>query len=225
MHTRLLVFSLVFFSIQSFSQPFRWNDVSLIMQGAGYHSTILNPQYYTEEIDGVTPTLRFSGGVGLMYNYTENWAVSLTTDYQRKGQRFERYMRGETVARDYKIDYLDVNLMGKYFTDRYVFGFGGYAGFLVREELRFKHDVMLGTQNFFNANRYKDLDYGLQAEVGVLLDLDYRTKATLSLFAMYGLTDINNERFQFDLLGEEYNSARNLIVGLRFTVYIITQPF
>jgi hypothetical protein len=226
MRKSLFSLTIIFLGFVSMAQPFRWNDVSLIMQGSAYNSTLLNPQHFNEVIDANRITPRFSGGVGIMYSFSENWGLSTGIDYQRKGSRFSQFMRGNEVTRDYKIDYLDFNLMLRHFTlNGFMFGLGGYAGLLLREELHFKHDVEWGVTTLINSNRFNDLDYGAQFELGYLLDLDYRTKATLSLFAQYGFTDLNAARFQVNNFDNVYNPARNFIAGIRFTVYVITQPY
>ncbi|MFO7145242.1 hypothetical protein B9T16_29340 [Arthrospira sp. PCC 8006] len=226
MRKSLFAITFIFLGFISIAQPFRWNDVSIIMQGSAYNSMLRNPQHFNEVIDVNQITPRFSGGLGLMYSFSDDWGISTGVDYQRRGARFSQFLRGNDVTRDYKIDYLDINLMLRRFTTKgFMIGVGGYAGILVREELRFKHDVVWGSTTVMNGNRYNDLDYGVQLELGYLLDLDYRTKATVSLFAQYGLTDVNAPRFQVNNFDDVYNPAQNFIAGIRFTVYVITQPY
>lgn len=221
---RILI--VVLFLAAAISQAqFRWNDVSLYYQAGIYNASILNPNQYSEEIDLRIPTIRGSGGLGVMYNFNDRFAFSFGADYERKGQQFEGFGRGEVITRDYILDYLSGNLMFRYFGKHFNVGVGGYYSYLFSETIRFKNDIEHGTIRFKNDDFFYNDDAGLILELGWIFDLDYRTKANVSLFGSYGLLDINRSRYQFNRFGDEYHAAQNLVVGIRATIFIITQPY
>lgn len=221
---RILVVLLFLIAVASQAQ-FRWNDVSFYYQAGIYNSSILNPNYHTEEIDLQIPTVRGTGGLGLMYNFNDRFAFSFGADYERKGQQFADYRRGNEVTRDYILDYISGNLMLRYFGKHFNVAVGGYYSYLFSETLRFKNDIEHGTVRFQNDDFFYNDDTGLLLELGWMFDLDYRTKANISLFASYGLLDINRSRYQMNNFGEEYKASQNVLLGLRATIFIISQPY
>ncbi|MCC5918748.1 MAG: outer membrane beta-barrel protein [Cryomorphaceae bacterium] len=207
-------------------QTFRWNDVSIYYQGSAHYSRIFNPNFYeTEELDVNHRNIRFGGGLGLMYSFSDRFSLSLGADYDRKGAKFREYRRGGYVRRDYTLDYVSVNLMGRYFIRDFNISVGGYYSRLVYEALDFYDDVRIGNEKLRNPGRYLDDDAGIIAEVGYLFDLDYRTKANVALFASYGMLEINRGRYQVNHFQDSYNQSTNFVAGLRVTIFIITQPY
>ncbi len=219
----LIVF--LFLIVAVTQAQFRWNDVSFYYQASIHNSSLLNPNYYNEELDLRIPTIRGSGGLGLMYNFNDRLALSFGADYERKGQQFEGFGRGEEITRDYILDYVSGNVMLRYFGKHFNVGVGGYYSYLISETLHFKNDVEYGTIRFQDENYFYNDDVGVFLELGWMFDLDYRTKANIALFGSYGLLDVNRSSFQFNNFGDEYNPAQNLVVGLRATIFIITQPY
>ena len=208
------------------AQDFRWNDFSIYYQGSAFNSMIMNPNHYeTEEVEVYQPTIRFGGGLGLMYNFSDRFSISTGVDYDRKGTKFKEYKRGNYVERDYKLDYISANLMMRYMLNRFTIGVGGYYSYLINEDLRFVNDVELGTERFLNDGRFFQDDVGVTVEIGYLMDFDYRTKGNISLFASYGLMEINNNRYQQNHFGPTYNQSTNFVAGIRLTVFILTQPY
>lgn len=220
-----ILVSILFLLAVAANAQFRWNDVSFYFQGGIYNSSILNPNYYTEEIDLRIPTVRGSGGVGLLYNFNDRYGLSFGGDYERKGQQFEEFRRGNTVRRDYTLDYITGNVMFRYFGKAFNVGVGGYYSYKINEVLHFRNDVQHGTIRFENDDYFYNDDVGVILELGWMFDLDYRTKANFSLFGSYGMLELNRSRHQYTITGDTYTAARNLVVGFKATIFIITQPY
>ncbi|MEX0965754.1 MAG: porin family protein [Bacteroidia bacterium] len=191
-------------------------------EGAGKLRFIMNQNTYGDPEYEYAPTVGYTAGFVLGYNFVDFFGFQIEANYSLQGQSYEEVKDNLSVTRDVELRYFEFPVMLKYTAPEASTRFFAMGGVQFSSLHKARIDYFSGSEDRSTPNakpRFENTDVALVLGTGVDFDLFLNLYATIGLRFTYGFVDINDGEWRIPNLSGNYNSSRNGSAGVKAGIH------
>ncbi len=177
----------------------------------------------------VMSKIGFSGGVGVVHNFSNHFELSARLLWERKGVEEKTDSiaitssgtligNGTIASRNTQNDYITISIMPQLLLGKHArinIGVGGYSSVLKESRIVDEY-VYPSPHSAYSRGNYDKYDFGLSFNIGYTFPL-VKNVFSIQFLNSYGINQISSLGSNYPSFPSLYNNSYSLMLGIRFS--------